>query len=57
MLVVVDVVNRQGAAFAVLEPLVANLVAADMELPNLARHAPEILCLIDPHLTGSVRHL
>ena len=35
----------------VLEPLLADLVAADIEVPYLLRHAPKAtrFCLVDPH--------
>ena len=40
-LVVGDVVLRQRAALAVLEPLLANLVAADVEVPHVLEYALE----------------
>jgi len=42
-----DVVEGKFAAFAVLEPLVAHLVAADVVLPDLGRHALEVLGVVD----------
>ena len=63
-----DVFIRQHAAgagvlaalgLAVLEPLLANLVAADVEVPHLLRHAVEAarLRLIDPDGFVGVRDL
>lgn len=40
-LVVGDVVFREGAAFAVFEPFLADLVAADVEVPHVLAHALE----------------
>ena len=41
LLVVGDVLVREPAALPVLEPLVADLVAADLEVPDLLGHALE----------------
>ena len=41
LLVVGDVVLRERAALAVLEPLLADLVAADVEVPHVLGHAAE----------------
>ena len=41
LLVVADILVRERAALAVLEPLVADLVAADLEVPDLLWHALE----------------
>ena len=41
ILVVVDILDRERAAFPVLEPLVGDLVAADLEIPDILRHALE----------------
>ena len=38
-LVVGNVIGRERAAFAVLEPLLADLVAADVEVPDRLGHA------------------
>ena len=46
-LVVVQVIIGQRPAFAVFEPLLGNLVATDMELPDLQRNAIKILCFVD----------
>ncbi len=46
-LIVFEVIEGERAAFAVLEPFVADLVAADMEIPHLRRHALKILCFVD----------
>ncbi len=50
-LVMSDVVLRESAALAVLEPLLADLVAADVEIPHLLAHALEAggLRLVHPH--------
>ena len=45
-LVVLNVVEGEGAAAAVFEPLVADLVAADVKLPHLGGYAVEILRLL-----------
>jgi len=52
-LVVGDVVVAERAALAVFEPLVADLVAADVEVPHLGRDAFEVLLLVDPHTAPS----
>ena len=41
LLVVSDVVLGESAALAILEPFLANLVAADAEVPHDLRHAME----------------
>lgn len=46
-LVVGDVVLRQGAAFAIFEPLFANLVAANVEVPDVFRHSFKALGRVD----------
>ena len=46
LLVVGDVLVRERAALPVLEPLVADLVAADVEVPDLLGHA------LEPDLPG-----
>src|ERR1019366_8683438 len=46
-LVMLDVVVRERAAFAVFEPLLAHLIAADAHLPHDGRNALEILVGID----------
>ena len=47
-LVVGDVVRREGAAFSVFEPLFADLIAADVEIPDIFRHSFKTLSRIDP---------
>lgn len=47
LLVVINVVRGKLAAFAVFQPLLADLVAADLELPNLFGHSVEILRIVD----------
>src|SRR5487761_537414 len=54
-LVVLQVIPTEFASFAVLEPLFEHLIAADMEFPDLARHAFEILERIDPHAPVIIR--
>lgn len=41
LLVVGQVVVGEGAVLAVVQPLVADLVAADMKIPHSLGHAPE----------------
>ena len=41
--VMLQVVIGQGAAATVFEPLLANLIAADVEIPGLGRDAFEVL--------------
>src|SRR5580700_5598823 len=50
LVVVGDVVLREPAALAVLEPFLADRVAADVELPHRLGHArePATLALVDP---------
>jgi len=53
-----DVVGRKGAAFAafaVFEPLLADLVAADVKFPHRIRHTLESLAGVDPHRVVFVR--
>lgn len=59
LLVVVDVVSRKGATLAVLEPFFADLVAADMEVPDVFRDAAEAfgLGLVGPDGLVRVRDL
>ena len=45
-LVVPNIIKRYHAAFAIFEPLVADLVAADMKFPYMLWHSIKILCLI-----------
>lgn len=53
-LVVGDVVFGEGAAFAVFEPFLADLVAADVEIPDVVGDALEAggLCLVNPDGAG-----
>ena len=50
-LVVGDVALRQRPALSIFEPLLANLVAADVEVPNVFANAFEAgsLCFVKPH--------
>jgi len=43
-----QVVVAQQAPFPVFEPLLANLIAADVKLPDFGWHALEKLRLVDP---------
>ena len=51
LLVVSDVLVAEGAALAVLEPLVADLVAADVKVPDGFRNTDETgrLVLVNPN--------
>ena len=40
LLIVGDVLVRESASLSVFKPLVADLVAADVEVPDLLGHAP-----------------
>ena len=42
-----NVIIGEGAAFAVFEPFFADLVAADVEVPDLRRDAFKVLVFID----------
>src|SRR5690348_10518303 len=50
LLVMGDVVFGKGAAFAILEPFLADLVAANVKVPYFFRHAAKTGCLafVDP---------
>ena len=66
-LVVGDVVGAERAALAILQPLVAHLIAADFEVSHVIWHAAEVLLVVDPDRPhpspppmlrgGSVAHL
>src|SRR5690348_4356205 len=45
-----DIVLRERAALAVLEPFLGNLVTADVEVPDVLTHTPEPdgLSFVDP---------
>jgi len=53
LLVVGEVFVGEGAALAVFQPLLADLIAADMELPHLRRDALEVLGGVDPDAAPS----
>jgi len=53
-LVVLDVGVVEGAALSVFEPLFADLVAADAEVPDVCRNAAEILGGVDVDAAGGV---
>lgn len=48
-MVMLQVVVRELAAFAIFEPFLTNLISADVKVPNFRRDAFEILLTIDPH--------
>lgn len=47
-----DVIAGEGAAFAVFEPFVADLVAPDFEIPDGFGDGAKILRLVDPDAAG-----
>jgi hypothetical protein len=54
-LVVINVVGGEFAAFAVLEPFFADLIAADLKFPDFLWHAAETLRVIDIDAPGRRR--
>src|SRR5579885_501301 len=48
LLILSQIVQRQRAALAVLEPLLTDLIASDMKLPDVSGHVFKILRLVDP---------
>jgi len=50
LLVVNDVVFGERPSFAVLQPLLTNLVAAHMEFPDFFGNAFEVLGLVDVNI-------
>ena len=57
LLVVLNVVVSELAAFAVLQPLLANLIAANVKFPNRFRNAAEVLPGVKPDALVVVREL
>ena len=59
--VVRNVIKGEGAAFAVFEPLLGGLVAADVEVPSRFWNILKTLLLVDPHAAtfvfGLVNHV
>ena len=51
-LVMVNVIGGELAAFVVLEPLFADLVATDVEFPDFLGHALEVLRVVDIDAPG-----
>ena len=49
--VVLDVVEGQGAPFAVFEPLLCGLVATNIHLPRYCRYTLETLGVVDVDVT------
>jgi hypothetical protein len=43
-----EVVEGERARFAILEPLLTDLIAADVEVPDFRRDVREILLAVDP---------
>jgi len=58
-LIVAQVFGAERAALAILQPLLAHLVAADVKRPHRLRHAAEAegLALVQPHGAVAVTHL
>lgn len=54
LLIVGEVIFREGAALSVLQPFLADLVTADVEVPYLIAYSlePSRLCLVNPHCVG-----
>ena len=50
MLIMVDVLEIEGAIFSILEPFLSWLITTDIEIPCDLRHIWKILWLIDIHL-------
>lgn len=51
-----DIIETQGAALAVFQPLLRRLVAADMEIPGDFRHVFKVLRAVDPDMAVIKRH-
>ena len=47
-----QVIIGERSAFAVFEPFLADLVTADVEIPDFRRHTLKILCLVDVDALG-----
>jgi hypothetical protein len=45
-----EIVKAEFASFAVFEPFLTNLIAADVEVPNVFGDVGEILLVVDPDL-------
>ena len=45
-----EVVKAEFASFAVFEPLLTDLITADVEIPNMVGDVGEILLVVDPDL-------
>ena len=56
LLVVVDIIIGEDAAFSVLKPFLCRTIAADGEIPGFRTHALEVLDTVDKHaaLTDSI---
>jgi hypothetical protein len=45
-----EVVKAEFASFSVFEPFLTNLIAADVEVPNVVGDVGEILLVVNPDL-------
>lgn len=56
ILIMNEVVKVEFASFAIAEPFFTNLIAADVEVPNVVGDIGEILLAVNPDLlfTGSI---
>lgn len=50
VLIMNEVVKAEFASFAIFEPFLTNLIAADVEVPNVVGNVGEILLVVDPDL-------
>ena len=50
VLIMNEVVKTEFASFAVFEPFLTDLIAADVEVPNVVRDISEILLVVNPDL-------
>lgn len=50
VLIMNEIVKAEFASFAVFEPFLTNLIAADVEVPNVVGDVGEILLVVDPDL-------
>ncbi len=50
VLIMNEIVKAEFASFAVFEPFLTNLIAADVEVPNVVGDVGEILLVVNPDL-------
>ena len=50
ILIMNEVVKAEFSSFAVFEPFLTDLIAADVEVPNVVRDISEILLRVNPDL-------